>query len=50
MTAMKMWAAMISAFLASLVVQPLDMPKWATAICVSLVAALAVYLAPKNKV
>lgn len=49
MSKSKMWAAMASAFLATLVAQPLDMPLWATALAVSAVASLTVYLAPKNQ-
>lgn len=42
----KMYAAMLSAFLTSIVASGLALPVWVTAIIVALIAALAVYLMP----
>lgn len=42
----KMYAAMLSAFLTSIVASGLELPAWATAILVAIIAALAVYLMP----
>lgn len=49
MSTAKMWAAIASGFIATLIVQPVDMNPWLKAVLVSVGAGITVYLAPKNK-
>lgn len=44
----KMWAAIVSGFISTLIVQPVDMNPWIKAVLVSIGAGIIVYLAPKN--